>query len=292
MRTLEYLHVDVFSQRPYGGNSLPVFWNAADLGTGVLQAITRELRHFEAIFVSPTHEAETVVARVFDLIEELPFAGHPLIGAAVALQHMSRSFTAGTWTFDLSGRRVRVDVEYNTTGYRAILDQGEPTFLSELRHRGEIARAFSLSEADLDATLPLVVASTGLVYLVVPLRPGAIAKAKMQSDISALLDSHGAQFAVLFDPAALEIRHWNNDGVIEDVATGSAAGVVGAYAVAQGIAAASTRFSLSQGRFTGRPSRLDIEVEGHKGRIARVKVGGGVAVIGRGCLDVLPEPQE
>src|SRR6476469_7011486 len=68
---LSYVHVDVFAQRPFSGNSLPVFPNAQGLSGAQMQRITQELRHFESIFLEPTAEPNRVRARVFDLFEEL-----------------------------------------------------------------------------------------------------------------------------------------------------------------------------------------------------------------------------
>jgi len=84
-KPLEYQHVDVFTSRPYGGNSLTVFPNSRGLTSAQMLAVTLEMRHFESIFLEPTEDARTVKARVFDLIEELDFAGHPIIGAASVL---------------------------------------------------------------------------------------------------------------------------------------------------------------------------------------------------------------
>lgn len=289
MRPLDYVHVDVFSSAPYGGNSLPVFHDCPELSTAAMLRITRELRHFEAIFLRRGPHPRTVGARVFDLIEELPFAGHPLIGAACVLQQLSAPGQDGTWTFELAERSVTVAVEPQGKGCFAVLDQGAPEFLGEVGDRATVARALSLAEDDLDPRLPLAVASTGLRYLVVPVRPGRIGSARIVTDITALLGSYGAQFAVLFDPPALEIRHWNNDGVIEDVATGSAAGVVGAYAVMHRLARAEERFTLSQGRFAGRPSHLQVQAETTGNAITGVKVGGPVAFVGSGRIDVVPD---
>ena len=86
---LDYSHVDVFSRVPFGGNSLPVFPDAADLTAEQMLRITQEMRHFEAIFLQPTDQPGTVRARIFDLFEELPFAGHPIIGAAAVLHERS-----------------------------------------------------------------------------------------------------------------------------------------------------------------------------------------------------------
>ncbi|MGZ3585472.1 MAG: PhzF family phenazine biosynthesis protein, partial [Ktedonobacterales bacterium] len=85
--SLEYLHVDVFSHAPYSGNSLAVFPNASGLSRDQMLRITQELRHFESIFLEPADDSNTVRARIFDLFEELPFAGHPTIGAAAVLHH-------------------------------------------------------------------------------------------------------------------------------------------------------------------------------------------------------------
>ena len=60
---LNYTHVDVFSQSPYGGNSLPVFADAKGLNARQMLQITQELRHFEAIFLEVKNNAK-VRARV------------------------------------------------------------------------------------------------------------------------------------------------------------------------------------------------------------------------------------
>lgn len=289
MPSLEYAHVDVFAVAPLRGNSLPVFHDAPDLETATLLAITQELRHFEAIFLQPTDEANVVRARIFDLIEELPFAGHPLIGAAVVLQHRAAPATSGDWTFALSDRQVSVRVTHGADGYFGLLDQGAPRFLGTVETRTEIASAFGLGAQDLDDRLPIEVVSTGLDYMVIPLRPDRIGAARISTDITALMQEHGAQFAVLLDPAAREIRHWNNDGIVEDVATGSAAGVVGAYCHKHGITQPGEPLLLAQGRFAGRPSQLEVSAESEGGTITRILVGGPVAFVGRGVLDLAAE---
>jgi len=86
---LEYSHVDVFAQQPFAGNSVPVFADSRGLSGGQMLEITQELRHFEAIFLEPTSDPSFVRARVFDLFQELPFAGHPIIGAAAVLHRLA-----------------------------------------------------------------------------------------------------------------------------------------------------------------------------------------------------------
>lgn len=106
--------------------------------------------------------------------------------------------------------------------------------------------------------LPLEVVSTGLKYLIVPVNPGVLQRARLTIDITEELRKVGAQFAVLFDENAGEIRHWNNDGVVEDIATGSAAGIIGAYGLRHRLRAPGQAFILNQGRFAGRPSVLNV----------------------------------
>lgn len=291
MTPLSYLHVDVFSAEPYSGNSLPVFLDARGLSPQHMLHITQELRHFEATFLEPSSEPGRLRARIFDLFEELPFAGHPLIGAAAALHHHEAGSERRIWHFELTTRTVQVESRKTEKGYFAVLDQGTPTFLGQTQEVSLIAQTFGLHPADLHPHLPLEVVSTGLAYLIVPLQPGTLEHARIQTDLTPLLRPLGAQFAVLLDPETLEIRHWNNDGLLEDVATGSAAGTVGAYLCKHRPELMNTPFTLQQGRFLNRASRLHVEARGSTSDPANVQsilVGGDVAVVGHGTLIVLP----
>jgi len=285
---LEYTHVDVFSQRPYGGNSLPVFLDSRGLSTVQMLQITKELRHFEAIFMEPTHGGGSFRARVFDLFEELAFAGHPIIGAAAVLHHSSGQGERCIWRIELPSKTVTIATERTPTGYFGLLDQGRPEFVGPVAAAEWITQAFGLKAGDLHPELPLEVVSTGLRYLIVPVAPEVLHRARIAQDITEHLRSVDAQFAVLLDESALEIRHWNNDGIIEDVATGSAAGTVGAYRLRHGLARSGETFILHQGRFTGRPSTLHVQPEGTRKQADRVKVGGDVSLVGRGVLEARP----
>ena len=285
---LAYSHVDVFSQSPFGGNSLPVFPDARDLSAEQMLRITQEMRHFEAIFLDQTSQPATVRARIFDLFDELPFAGHPIIGAAAVLHKRSGAYGAQSWRFQLPGKTVEITTEVTAGRYSGLLDQGAPQFLGSTDDRRAIAPAFNLRPHDLASDLPMEVVSTGLRYLIVPVRPGALVRARISRDITDLLRGANAQFAVLLDESAVEVRHWNNDGIIEDVATGSAAGTIGAYRLRHGLVRGGDTFILNQGQFTGRPSKLRVLAEGTANRVETVKVGGDVAFVGHGALEALP----
>ncbi len=107
-------------------------------------------------------------------------------------------------------------------------------------------------------------------------------------EFEALLASFGAKFVYVLHLPTREGRSWDNDGRVEDVATGSAAGPVGAYLVRRGLASAGEEIILEQGRFLGRPSQLHVRVEGADGdggEIAAVYVTGDVRMVARGVFE-------
>jgi PhzF family phenazine biosynthesis protein len=155
-----------------------------------------------------------------------------------------------------------------------------------------VASWFSLLTDDLDTRLPLEVVSTGLRYLIVPVRYGALAGARISHrELDVALAEVGAEYAYLLDAEAREGRHWNNDGVVEDAATGSAAGCVAAYLLRHGQLRNGHAAELGQGRFIDRPSRISISARSVDGEIL-VRVGGDVSLVGSGRLDVLPGQDE
>ncbi|MEV1246387.1 PhzF family phenazine biosynthesis protein [Nonomuraea sp. NPDC050022] len=289
-----YHHVDVFSDRPFTGNSLAVFVDPPPLGESQMARLTQELRHFETIFVRTTDAPDVVHARVFDLMGELDFAGHPVLGAAAVLHERAGAAYGEErhWSFALGARNVDVTTRGYTAGQvSALLDQGRPELLPPTVPREPVAAALGLTAADLDDTLPPEIISTGLRYLVVPVRDAdVLARARItHPDFEGFLGGLGAQYVYVLDADAIEGRHWNNDGVLEDVATGSAAGCVAAYLMRHGRARDGQELSLAQGRFTGRPSRIAITAYGRPDAVERVTVGGGVAMVATGTLRALPE---
>lgn len=286
---MHYLHVDVFSPQPYSGNSLAVFPDSVGLGEKQMLRITREMRHFESVFLAPDPANDRIwTARVFDLAGELDFAGHPLIGAACVLHALHGDEETGTWRLQLKARTVDVTTQRRSAGgYTSVLDQGPATFLSR-PDIPELASWFSLDTDDLDPDLPPEVLSTGLRYLMVPVRGDALERARIAHDLEAPLAAVGAQFAYLLDATTPEGRHWNNDGILEDVATGSGAGCAAAYLRRHGRTGDGQTVILHQGRFAGRPSQMAISARGEGQDIRSVTVGGDVAFVAEGHLAELP----
>ncbi|MER6425364.1 PhzF family phenazine biosynthesis protein [Streptomyces sp. NPDC001137] len=286
---MHYLHVDVFSSQPYSGNSLAVFLDSVGLSGQQMTRITREMRHFESVFLArhPTHE-RTWGARVFDLAGELDFAGHPLIGAACVLHALHGADDTETWRLNLKARTVDVTTRRRAAGrYTAVLDQGPAAFLGR-PDIPALASWFSLDACDLDPDLPPEVLSTGLRYLILPVRGDALERARIAHDLKAPLAALGAQFAYLLDATALEGRHWSNDGLLEDVATGSGAGCAAAYLRRHNRIGDGQTVTLHQGRLTGRASQMAISAHGEGQDIHSVTVGGEVAFVAEGHLRELP----
>jgi PhzF family phenazine biosynthesis protein len=158
-----YRHVDVFADEPFRGNGLVVVFAAtADVAPGQLRVVTQEMRQFETIFVAPEGDSSTVQARIFTVEEELPFAGHPVIGAAAALhERLDPDADTVEWQFRIHGRPLRVVSQRDDVYYDATMDQGIPDLSDPMdERRGEVTGALDLTLDDL-APLPLQMISTG-----------------------------------------------------------------------------------------------------------------------------------
>ncbi|MGH3026637.1 MAG: PhzF family phenazine biosynthesis protein, partial [Gaiellaceae bacterium] len=87
MRRFRYVVIDVFTDRALTGNQLAVFTDARDLTSEDMQDLTREMSFSESVFVLPASSRDDadVRIRIFTPASELPFAGHPILGAAFVL---------------------------------------------------------------------------------------------------------------------------------------------------------------------------------------------------------------
>jgi trans-2,3-dihydro-3-hydroxyanthranilate isomerase len=288
---MDFQHVDVFAGEAFTGNSLTVFIGDGSLTSGQLLAITQEFRHFESVFLTATKTPDRWSARVFDLFGELDFAGHPLLGAAAALHARLGGGGVRSWLLDVPVGTVGVETVSSGAGVRATMDQGRPEYGPILAppDLAPVLQGIGLQAVDMAAGFEPAVVSTGLRYLLIPVTPAALGRACITvSDFAGRLAAVGAQFAYLLDPDHLEGRHWNNDGRIEDVATGSAAGIVGAYLARCERVPVNESFVLHQGRFAGRPSRLRVTPQGEPGNVMRVLVSGDVVLVAQGTLAATP----
>ncbi len=287
-KQLNYRQVDVFSKTPLSGNGLAVFMNCEGISTETMQKITQEMRQYESIFLFPTAESHRFKARIFTMEEELDFAGHPLLGAACVLhEQIKNDDQEAKWVFDLRAKTVSTTTLKKEKSYLATMEQGEPYFELPLKLKkiANLLKAFNLSEKDMHETLPLQVVSTGLPYLIIPVQC-TLEKVKIvTSELGQMLAEIGAKFAYILQVSQLEGRTWDNEGRVEDIATGSAAGPVGAYLIRHGIKQPNTEFIVHQGRFVGRPSQIFVKVAGTPNHINSVQVSGEVCMVANGTFD-------
>jgi len=290
LRRFPFLQLDVFSSRPFEGNSLAVFPDGRGLSDLHMQALAREMNLSETTFVLPRDPAiereRGVRVRIFTVQEELPFAGHPTLGTAFALRGATG---APEVVLDLNAGQVPVRFEDNP-GQPVFgeMTQVEPKF-GLIHDRETVVRATSLRDGDIDPSLPIQTVSTGLPFTIVPLR-GLDVIRRLQVDLvrssQYLRQTEGGQFFYFVaretvDRAArLHARMLFYGG--EDPATGSAAGCATAWMVAHGVAQPDERVLIEQGIEMLRPSRIFVRASRVDNRVVNVRVGGNVVEVLRG----------
>jgi trans-2,3-dihydro-3-hydroxyanthranilate isomerase len=280
---------DVFSSRPLEGNSVAVFLDGRGLTDAEMQAIAREMNLSETTFILPrdtaTEREQGIRVRIFTVQEELPFAGHPTLGTAFALRGQSG---AGRVLLELNVGKVPVRFD-DTAGQPPFgeMTQIDPTFVMQ-HEREAVARATGLHAQDFDDSLPIQTVSTGIRFIVTPLKSLAVMR-NLQIDLSRAAE-YLAQTAGKFfyfvtretvdRQARLHARMLFYNG--EDPATGSAAGCSAAWMVAHGVAKPDERVLIEQGVEMKRPSRIFVCASHRDNRIVNVRVGGHSVEIMRG----------
>lgn len=288
-RRFPYVQVDVFTSHPLEGNALAVFTDARGLSSQEMQAIARETNLSETAFVLPDPASPPglpVPVRIFTAGEELPFAGHPTLGTAFVLRGASR---AREVVLALPVGEIPVTFEDREEGTSGEMRQRDPVF-GRVHAREAVAEALGIPEDDLDPVAPIQTVSTGLPFVIVPLRSLAGLRA-LRVDwtrADAYLQGKDARFFYLVTretdaPACgLHARQIFRGG--EDPATGSAAGCCAAWLVRHGLAEPGESICIEQGIEVRRPSRITVRAGGDRDHVSDVRVGGQVVEVARGEL--------
>jgi trans-2,3-dihydro-3-hydroxyanthranilate isomerase len=273
-----YLVYDVFTDVPFGGNQLAVFPDATALAEADLQAIAAEFNFSEVTFVYPPDApGHTARVRIFTPTMEVPFAGHPTLGTAVALADDGHGpdMVLGLGIGPIHVRAADGMAQFTTTEVLQELACPDPAL---------IARALGLDVAQLcNATHPPVLASLGLPFTLTELaNRGALSA--IQTDIAAFREGNArhpgaldfAQLAYVRDGDRIDARMFAPlDNIPEDPATGSAAATLAAL-LARRLGRDLT-LAYRQGDDMGRPSRITLRTEGRNvtvsGRAVRVMEG-------------------
>ena len=271
-----YVLLDVFTESALEGNQLAVFTHARGIAPERMQRLAGELNLSETAFVLPARAGADARLRIFTPRVELAFAGHPVLGAAVALGDGRDAMTLETESGPVAVQ-LRRESERATFGR---MRQPIPTW-----------RAFDRSAALLQALgversgVPLEAYRNGPEHVFVELDSEA-AVAALAPDMRALaalgelavscFAGAGARWKTrMFAPAL---------GVAEDPATGSAAGPLAVHLARHGQIAFGEEIEIRQGAELGRPSLLYARAAGSAEAVELVEVAGSAVIVARGTF--------
>ena len=307
---------DVFSDRPFGGNPLAVFPVADGITDTQMLQIAQEFNLSETVFVQlPRTPRADRRLRIFTPTGEIPFAGHPTIGAAAVLTLIGEvPATSNETTVYLEEKvgfiPVKIRVGLDTPVYAELTVYEAPTFEPPTATPAELAAAVNLTDADflnLDQ-FPPIIGSCGLPFLILPVKDvealgrSQLVESHWQQHLAGTTgahiylitpDSSAPQTAPQTTPPHWRVRMYAPAlGISEDPATGSAATVLGGYLAQYGhsnpLEDGEHHWSVEQGIEIARPSKLAIQTTLNNQQITAIRVGGYSTLMSKGQF-LLPQ---
>ncbi|MFW9847469.1 MAG: PhzF family phenazine biosynthesis protein [Candidatus Thorarchaeota archaeon] len=297
VRSFPYVQTSVFTDERYGfgGNQLATFWNTVknrNLSSEEMQGIALEFNFSETTFIEESNEPHCAVkVRIFTPAKEIPFAGHPTLGTAFVMK------LKGLVPEEMEHARLELGIGPTPVQYigsdTILMEQKKPEFLSSFNEIKELASAVQLEESDISKANAPQFVSTGFPFLIVHVNTLEAVKRAVPNPprIAEVLSGNPSQEIVIF---SAETEHEDSSvharmfapgvGVLEDPATGSAAGPLGAYVEKYNIlnrAAVGDPVIIEQGFEIRRPSRLVAEVSGGSA-FNGMKVSGNVRLVAEG----------
>jgi trans-2,3-dihydro-3-hydroxyanthranilate isomerase len=277
VRTFRYVLADVFTDVPLAGNQLAVFTDARELDPATMQALALEVGFSESVFVLPPREGGHAWIRIFTESSEIPFAGHPTLGAAFVL---AAPLQLGVIELECGSGIVPVVLERDESGRIVFgrMTQPVPSF-EPFERADELCAALGVG----GSALPVEVYDNGIRHVYVALGS--------EAEVAALEPDWGA--LAVYDLIGVNVfagsgARWKlrmfspSPGMGEDAATGSAAGPLACHLARHGSIGWGEPIEISQGTEIGRPSTLHAVAHGSEGGIEAVEVGGSAVVVARG----------
>jgi trans-2,3-dihydro-3-hydroxyanthranilate isomerase len=275
--TYRYVVADVFTDAPLQGNQLAVFTDAREIPEHLLQPLATEMAFSETVFVYPTDSEAHVRIRIFTPASEIPFAGHPTLGTAFVLAQPMQLEVIAIET----GSGI-VPVWLEREGPKIVfgrMHQPIPT-VEPFDDEATLLEALGVERSE----LPVELYDNGMRSVYVALRSEDLVAA-LDPDSRALSRVPGFGGVNCFAGSGTD---WKTrmfapgKVVIEDPATGSAAGPLAVHLARHGRIAWGDEIRISQGAEIGRPSTLYARVDGSADAVERVEVGGSAVVVARG----------
>ena len=294
MKSHIFYIVDVFAEDKYAGNELAVVRQAHSLSDLMMQKIAREVNFSETAFIMKDEESHGGFdVRIFTPKEELPFAGHPTLGTGFVIQREILKEPVKKVILNLKIGPIPVTFTYRGEKPEVIwMKQVKPRFGRTL-DAGHVAAVLGLRTDELEAKFPIQEVSTGMPFIIVPLKVlSALKRCRIELEkLAGLIKDTEAKAILVFCSETYSSKNDLNvrvfadyHGVPEDPATGSANGCLAGYLVKHryfGTSQANVR--VEQGYEIGRPSLLLLNAEEKAGEI-NIFVGGKAVLVARGEL--------
>jgi trans-2,3-dihydro-3-hydroxyanthranilate isomerase len=286
--------VDVFAEEKYAGNQLAVVRNAYGLSDAEMQRIAQEMHFSETTFVLSDQPRDGGYdVRIFTPAEEVPFAGHPTLGTAFVIRQEMVGEVVDEIVLNLQVGRIPVSWEEDGGIHEVLwMRQREPEFGRTLAAEA-VAPVLGLTQDQIEGAFPIQEVSTGLPFIICPLKSlDALKQIRVvRESLLALVATTEAKAILAF---CAQSRHPSNHlsarvftdyfGIPEDPATGSANGCLAAYlAKYRFLGRPEVDVRVEQGYEIGRPSLLRLQAR-DAGRTVEVRVGGRVIPVARGLL--------
>jgi len=296
--TLEFHQLDVFTDKPLGGNPLAVFPQPGRIDDDTMQALARELNLSETTFITGRDDARQVYdVRIFTPCEEIPFAGHPTIGTAWLL-FQELGLDVAQLTLNLSVGRVPVRIDRAQDPPFVYFTPPPIELEEEFSDLERLSALYSLEPSRFALhRAPAQFVAAGIRFLIVPVTDRAALEAA-EADIPALrslLKSHDCQLLTSFclegySPNAVAATRLFAPltGVPEDPATGSSASCLAHYLCHHGLIenCGEQWLKLDQGYSIGRPSALYLRANRKSDDEIAVHIGGQVVPVARGTFTI------
>ncbi|NET89157.1 MAG: PhzF family phenazine biosynthesis protein [Kamptonema sp. SIO1D9] len=287
MTSLTFYIVDVFAQKKYTGNQLAVFVDAEKISDEEMQKIAQEINYSETTFIlSKQLQNNGYNVRIFTPKKELPFAGHPTLGTAYILQTKIAENSPIKVNLNLKVGQIPVTFQSEFVWMR----QNSPTF-NNYFEINPVAAALNLKPDDIDSRFPVQAVSTGIPFIIVPLKSlAAVKKARLNKELYLkLVKDSEAKEILIFAPETyapendLNVRVFAELlGIPEDPATGSANGCLAGYLVKYTyFGQKEINLKVEQGYEINRPSLLLLKAQENNAKI-EVNVGGKVVMVAQG----------
>ena len=291
---MNFYIVDVFAESKYAGNQLAVFCGAgvAELSEAQMLLIAREINYSETTFIrSPDPRDGGYDVRIFTPKKELPFAGHPTLGTAFVLQQEIIREKVDRVILNLAVGQIPVTFNYHNESADILWMRQNPPSFGQVLSAESLANVLNLEPDEIDANFPIQEVSTGVPFIIVPLKTlASLKKAQVNLDkYFQLVDTMEAKEILIFCPETysdlndLSVRVFAHSlGIPEDPATGSANGCLAGYLVEYAYyGEGKIDVRVEQGYEIERPSLLLLQAAQNEGKIA-VLVGGKVVMVAKG----------